>query len=501
MWKLEIIVFLGIQTLCMSFKKPFNPYGLLRAITLVTLAVMFLYGITVTVFEIKPFWLDEWCIIYNLKTKTHTELWGHLEYMQQFPRLYLQVIKSVTEPFDYSFSSLKVTSLIVHCTGLVFCYRLSSRLFGKDSAYRFFWVLLYASYVTSLEYFVQVKQYTMEMFLSLVAIWQLAELLKAKADHIHKGRYLLLCISCLMATFFSYTYPICFLSVVVVTVFNTKNAKDLLYRALPIVLGVASITIFYLKDVTQAMADPGMQDFWKGYTMRDGFELTAYLRNVYHLFSNIGTGLLFEIIFGALGICGALYGIGKYFRKREQATFLAHAVQYSTVLVLLMILLFSLHKLPLGAHRLNAFSVPAVSILVTNLLIALERNDRLKKAIPTFYSVLFLALTGNVYLVFYKQIWSEEAVKKQRIYENTKQAIILAESKHLPMATSTGVVYPNEDRNGDFAVMTYPVYHMHVAMPVHNANSKEDIQKLFSERSEINEIVFIDRYQHSIEHR
>ncbi len=484
----------------MSFKAPFNPYRLLRVITLYTLAVMFVYGITVTLFEIKPFWLDEWCIIFNLKTKTHSQLWGHLEYMQQFPRLYLQIIKSVTEPFDYSFSSLKITSLIVHCTGLIFCYKLSARLFGKESAYRFFWVLIYASYSTSLEYFVQVKQYTMEMFLSLVAIWQLAELLRTQAGNIRHGRYTLLCFSCIAATFFSYTYPICFLAVAIVTAINTRNFKDLLYRSIPITLGFISIAIFYFKDVSQAMADPGMQDFWKDYTLSDGFDL-RYVNNVYQLFSNTGTGFLFELIFGMLGIYGLLYGLGRHFRKRVANNLIVYAVQYSCVLVILMILLFTLHKLPLGAHRLNAFAVPALGILIITTLMALEQYNKLRVSIPIVYTFLSLALVGNVFLAFSNQIFSAEAIKKQRIYENTKQAIILAERKRIPIITTTGVVYPKEDRNGDFAVITYPAYHMSVAVPVYNYWAESDIRKIFSEDPRINEMVFINRFEHSILHR
>ncbi len=151
---------------------------------------MILYGAAISLFEIKPFWLDEWNVIYNLKTKTYAQLGGKLDYGQQFPRVYLQIIKYITQPFDYSYTSLRLPSFVVHVSGLIFCYILSGRIFGKQNAYRFFWLFIYASYSTSVEYFVQTKQYTMEMLLALVALWQLLELLNTGAKNIRFTRYL-----------------------------------------------------------------------------------------------------------------------------------------------------------------------------------------------------------------------------------------------------------------------------------------------------------------------
>src|SRR5439155_1096623 len=56
---------------------------------------------------------------------------------------------------------------------------------------------------------VQIKQYEMEILLSLVAIWQLLELLEIRESRPPGiARYLLLCLSFLISPFFSYTYPI-----------------------------------------------------------------------------------------------------------------------------------------------------------------------------------------------------------------------------------------------------------------------------------------------------
>jgi hypothetical protein len=308
-----------------------------------------------------------------------------------------------------------------------------------------------------------------------------------------------LCVLSATIPFFSYTYPICFAALCFTIILHTRGFKNILVRSVPLVLGSVSILIFYLYDVAQVMADGGMQEFWRDYILRDGFRPLAYLFNIYKLFANLGTGQLFEVIYGPLGLCGFVYGVYQLFREQSFTSPFQYMVQYSSLLVIVMIILFSLHKLPVGAHRLNAFAVPACGILVINMVSVLSR--RWKKPATAVYTVLCLTLAGNIYQAFAKAHFSEEAVKKQRIYDNTKKGISLAEDKHIPIATSSGVSYPYEDRNGDFIIISYPGYHMEISLPVYNAADTLQLKKLFDEHAELEQIMFIDRYVHSIVRR
>ena len=83
-----------------------NPDILIHKITLVTLLFIVCIGTVLVLAQIKPFWVDEWFIIYNLKTKNAAALFGQLEFMQQFPRVYLVLLKSFTSFFNYR-ASLK----------------------------------------------------------------------------------------------------------------------------------------------------------------------------------------------------------------------------------------------------------------------------------------------------------------------------------------------------------------------------------------------------------
>src|SRR5262249_51080496 len=134
-----------------------------RYITLFTLSFLACWGLVAVVATIKPFWVDEWRIIYNLKFKTPQQLWGGLDYMQQFPRVYLQIIKWFTGKCDYSYTSLRLPSFIVGLSTIVVTYRLMNKLYPKTQLSRFLFVMVFISSYTFTEYFVQIKQYTMEM--------------------------------------------------------------------------------------------------------------------------------------------------------------------------------------------------------------------------------------------------------------------------------------------------------------------------------------------------
>jgi hypothetical protein len=153
-----------------------------KNIAIITIAVFVIYGLVLTCFPVFPFWIDEWLLLDNLKFKSAGQLWHGLDRTQQFPRVYLEIIKYFAAACDYSYFSLRLPSFLAHCFGLVLLCRLSRRLLPSDNLPRFLWVMIYVSFSTSIHYFVQLKQYTMEMTLSLVGIWQLLELIKLEAQ-------------------------------------------------------------------------------------------------------------------------------------------------------------------------------------------------------------------------------------------------------------------------------------------------------------------------------
>jgi len=437
-------------------------------IAITTLVVFFLYGLLITIFPLLPFWIDEWMLIDNIKFKSSAQLWGKLEHTQQFPRVYLEIIKSFSATCDYSYTSLRFPSFLVHSLGIVLLYRLSGRIFKRDYLPRFLWVMIYISFNTSIHYFVQVKQYTMEMALSLVAIWQLLELVKMESQRPKRSTIALLCLGFACCTFFSYTYPIVLAPVYVIVILRMIKFKQRTFiTLLPLAIGAVSILIFYQLDVKQVLADPGMQDFWRDLLMKT-FDLETFFTNSYAMFCNLGAGDLFGNIFGVLGITAFLYSnyvtVKCFFSARSEMKLL---VCYSCILLWVVLVLFIAGKLPLGTFRLNSFAVPAIALMIINMLLQLRSSKGWKPVAAGILATLFLAAAGTVYTTIGELATAEHA-KKLRVYNTCDRALLEARQNKLPILVTPGVAYPFDDRwPGDWILKTHPRYKVYEPLQVY----------------------------------
>jgi hypothetical protein len=283
---------------------------------------MVCWGLALVLVQIKPFWVDEWRVIYNLKYKSPALLFGPLDFMQQFPRVYLEIIKAFTSLFDYSYFTLRLPSFIVGSITIIFGYRLAKKIYPPENLNRFLLVMILVSSYTFTQYFVQMKQYTMDILLSLAALWQLVETLKLKnPERLNRRRYILLCSSFIIAPFFSYTYPVViapvFVIVIIQGIFFAKcysgNAikRVLLLQFIPLLFCAISIAVFYAIDVSQLMKDQGMHSYWAHLMMKEGFSWHSFFINLYQLFAQVGSGLLYSVMFGILGVVSFGYGIYK----------------------------------------------------------------------------------------------------------------------------------------------------------------------------------------------
>ncbi len=438
-----------------------NPGSIARILTILTICFVALWGMYIVAIPVKPFWLDEWYIIHNIKFRTAQELWGKLEFMQQFPRVYLHIVQYVAEAANFSYSSLRLTSFIVHILALIFCYNLSARIYPPRSLYRFLWVALYLSSATALEYFVQVKQYTMDMLLGLVAIWQVLELTNIPKKEKATGKYALLCASMFVAPFFSYTYPILAAPVYAVVLLQwlrrnePVNTKTKILQAMPLILCLLSIAIFYSIDVKQVLQDKGMQNYWQEYMMTGQTTVQQFLGNVYKLFLNMAAGDLFGNITGVLGIAGLL--ILSWLGIKGKT---AYDTLYSVLVVWVVIICYAAGKLPLGTHRLNAFAVPAIATIITGILQCAETAiPKMKIPAMVIAGILFLALAGNVYGSLINNVNNNEHTVKLNIYNKTEAAIKQAIETNTTILVTPGIAYPYSiEIQGDWVLKTHPSY-------------------------------------------
>lgn len=450
------------------------------------------WGLVLVLAQIKPFWTDEWRLLYNLKFKSAASLFGPLDFTQQFPRVYLVLIKWFAAPFDYSYFTLRFPAFLTGVCSIVLAYRLMNRIYGTDRPERYLFLLMIISSPVFLKYLVQIKQYEMELFLSLVAIHQLMRIAEiGNGEPQRLRRYAGLCLSFLVAPFFSYTYPIAVAPVFVIVFLQLYGAwrngvsradlkRHFALQSFPLLLCAASIVTFYLTDVSQVLKDTGMSCFWQDRMMAGRSDrLLAFSRNIWDFFGAPGSGGFYRMIFSLLGLCGFLYALAKSRRIFPAGnTREAVAVLYAALLVTLVLLLFAVGKLPLGEARLSAFTFPAIALLILHLLPAIRRFRTVNMA-TGIYALLFLGLSGNVLATLVQTFTDQHYAKAVRIYSHTEDAIIYAQAHRLPIVVSPEVGYPNdiatavpclETMDAASVLKTFPAYKERYNIPVFSAS-------------------------------
>ena len=403
------------------------------------------------IFPIRPFWNDEWRLVYNIKFKSIPQLWGTLDLVQQCPRVYLTVLKIITSFFDYSYTALRTPALVLSVASILLCFHLKKKIYPQSTIYSYLFILVLMSSQTFTDYIVQVKHYEMDIFLSLLSLWQLIVLLQiSKGEAVGKYTYLLLCFSLLIAPFFSYIYPITIAPIFPIILLSTfvsihnyppKNkAKWLFTLYFPLFVVFVSTLIFYFIDVRQLMADNSMyMSYWE---MMGNKELkNSFLFNIWELFALVGSGYVYEIIFGILGIFSfsfALYSLV----KRKKLTYVNEDYYKIYVILLLVITLGFIFcdKLIGGVARLTAFTVPSIAMLIVAFLTDLKTAYYKTKLANTLATILFLGLFGNILSTCINCFTYPEYKNRIETYWRIGDAIKEARVQKAPLLITQGVL-------------------------------------------------------------
>ena len=235
-------------------------------------------------------------------------------------------------------------------------------------------------------------------------------------------------------------------------------------------------------DVSKVMQDEGMQAYWQDFLATGDSKGLVILTNIYKLFAHIGSGGLFEVVFGILGITGGVHSIIKLKSNITSGKPLRTAAVYTSVMVLLAIVLYIAGKLPLGAHRLNAFATAPLGLLALYTIDSLQKLPKGKVIQNTIYPVLVAGLAGNVFSSYNNEYKSEEYKKKLRIYNNASNAIVNAQQRNVPLLVNRELIYPHDNHGieADWAVKTLPVYRANSNIAVYPANNEAEIQQVMT---------------------
>lgn len=402
----------------------------LTALVLVSLVILELVSVFL---PIKPFWVDEWFIIYNLKSRTAHELWGQLAFYQQFPRAFLVLVKWFTSFFQYSYWSLRLPSCIISIASLLILTKLSLKIYPGNRLFACLFVTILASSNPFLEYFVETKQYPLDHLACIMAVWQLAELIGLSDRRtLLSWRWVLLCVSFIVLPFTSYVYIVAIFPVFFIIPFRlwahrqqvSSTPRYLIHMIVPLALGLTGLAAFYFFDLRFSLGDPIMRDRWNFLMFREKSISYAWLHSIYPLFSQVGSGLLFETIFGFLGITGflsSMYMLKKIFRRMK--TLEDHLIIYSVLIIIATLALYFTDKIPLGTPRLNLFTVIPLSVLIIFIIRMwanyLKTNSR-KLVLPI---VLMAGTLGNIVTFSINSFTGSVYRKRLAIYRETEKAL------------------------------------------------------------------------------
>jgi hypothetical protein len=420
----------------------------IKPATIAIIVYLFCFGIAMALFPIRPFWNDEWRLIYNIKFKSISQLWGTLDLLQECPRVYLSLLKVISAAFDYSYTSLRLPPLLIGLASIFLIFHLRKKFFPENTVFSYLFILIVVSSQTFTDYLVQVKQYEIDIFLSLVALWQFWTLLKiSKEGQVHKASYILLLVSLLIVPYFSYTYPIAiapaFPIIFLLPLLSKADAQSkrrrLISLYVPLLLAAISILVFYVIDVKNVMADERMYASYQQAYYRHHQE--TFIEDFWKLFALVGSGFVFELIFGIIGIASFFY-IGYRVIKKKAISFSNRnwLELYAVLLLLLILFLFATGKLVGGVARLTAYSVPSISILVISFLEEVKWRFQYRKTSNIVAAILFVALFGNIISTCINNFTYPEYKNRIKTYKHLSHALEDARLQHLPLMVTDGVL-------------------------------------------------------------
>ncbi len=421
-----------------------NVFRILKVSTIAIVVYLLCFGAAMAFFPIRPFWNDEWRLIYNIKFKSIPQLWGRLDLLQECPRVYLSILKLISSCFDYNYISLRLPPFIIGLCSVFFVFSLMKRFFKQQSVFNFLFVLILISSQTFTDYLTQVKHYEMDIFLCLLTLWQFDLLMKiSAAERIANSSWLLLYATMLFVPFFSYTYPITIAPVFVIYLLlffqkgNNSNEHSL-HVPFPLILVALSIVVFYRVDIRHVLADKSMYVSYKKSYYKGGDE--TIFQDFWNLFALVGSGFLFEIIFGVLGITAFGYGLSRLVQSKLKLTSTNDYLRlYAILLLLLVIVLIGAGKIIGGVARLTAYTVPSIALLIIFLLEDLKQKFNQSKVAYGIAAILFLGLFGNIISTCINSFTYEDYHNRMTTYWNTSKALEEARQSKIPFLISDGV--------------------------------------------------------------
>lgn len=472
----------------------------------VILLIIFSVGSQVySIVHQKAFWLDEWFILYNIKFLSYAGLFDNLFYSQQFPRVYLCIIKFIAEVFNYNYFSLRIIPFFFQVINILLVYFLISKIIYPSHRIKaLLFVLFFLAFHTTFFYFSQLKAYTADIFFTFMSIWFFFFLSQNyKVISIMSNRYLGMLFFIFAGLFFSYTFPIVFTPILIFLFFTAlweiRSGRFSLKPILPIGVFVLGLVLSYFTDLRFVLSDKGQYANFDMYSIQYT-GLTHFIKSLSNIawlftsmfffdkaFNNYTLFLLYliKIVVLISALSGFLILSFKYFKKMitEKLAYFksVNFVNqpdidiYFLLLFFITVTLYFLGMLPLGTHRINYFCFAFATFYLINGAFFLMNTFKQSK-----YILLPLILVAGFFPAFQgnmNELKNTNINFDQKIYDNVGKALHEAHQNSSSIIVFYNQFYPATIMKGQENLM---IKSHHLYKP------KDSIQVLVVKEKDLN---------------
>lgn len=443
-------------------------YKFFRALTL-TIATLSILSQFYSLVLQKAFWLDEWFILYNLKFRTFSESFGPLFYIQQFPRTYLVFLKLITKYFNYDYFAIRFIPTFIQLLNLALIYFVVSKnIYSRIRIKRYIFFLLFLSYHSTLFYFTQIKQYSMEIFF-VILCFVCFDYLITKLARTERVRWknAFVFVVFLTGPLMSYSFPIVAAPALFLVTLKTLTSSDKLkLKKTGILVGISffiGLTLSWFTDLRFVLSDKqqygnfssNVFDYSSANSLWEGVKNIVWLPSSIFFFNKnyplyiVSIFYVFKIIVLLVVLLGVflniknLYPIWKFsvIHKKSKLTNLQWLESYLFLILCATLFLYILKLLPLGVHRLNYFCVlPLSYFLIKGTFAIVDRRGYQYKLMlwVTIFVASFPAVRSSL-----NELANDNLNFSQEIYNNVGNAIEVAEELNLPITVIENEFFPH----------------------------------------------------------
>ncbi len=357
-------------------------------------------------FSQRPLWLDENFILENIKSLNLGETLGPLKNCQAFPRIYLIVIKYLSQKFNYNTLSLRFFALI----SMLSAFFIWAKIYKRELPYKWHSLLALFSFASSyyLSYYAsELKHYSMDVLVIGIFCLYLAYQ-KQYLDKRLSKFFIITTLLLPFTIFFSYSSFFIFWIVIYNFLFIVKkNPKVFTLLIIYAFMCLLFIIFVFSFDLKYTLSDQALFSYWKDYflctnsfycfikSFTEGLRrLSVWWFGNSAFFRRVASFLIPFFIFSLFG-----YGI-KSIRKNKFRLWDIDAL--ALIIFLELFILGIVKKYPFTGERITLFFAPFVFFMIVKGISFLKKNKPLYLSFNAFYLAFLIVCSLNAFLTYLK---------------------------------------------------------------------------------------------------